>query len=297
MSARTSSILGTVLALALLVGAQGVREVATSERSRWPKVSDTPYAPSAAAAPYVTLGYRELAADLLWVRLRAYFGGDKSTAAGVRGLVDAIVAVDPQFEPAYEFAGRAISWVQGGPTLDDRLWSIGVLERGIEQFPASWKLAKLAGETYLVDLETDDPAQKTAWKTRGVELLDRAIHMPGAPRNLGTLVAYVRTELGQQERAVEGLMELIRTTDDVHTRESLINRLAEIQGASADRIFAEELRMKEIFDERHRRALPEASAEMYLLLGDPPKPYIDFADLVAEDEVLIPEDALDRVTD
>lgn len=39
---------------------------------------------------------------------------------------------------------------------------------------------------------------------------------------------------------------------------------------------------KDRFERRWQAALPEAPAEMYLLLGDAPKPYIDLGDLAAD---------------
>jgi hypothetical protein len=291
------AVAALVAALVLLAAAQGLRRVALDDRDSWPKLVDTPYAPSPSSARYVALGYGELGADLLYLRARIYFGGDDDTAEGLRGLVDAIVALDPHFYPVYEFAGRAITWVDGGMTQDDRLWSVGILERGLREFPDDWKLLKLTGETYIVDLETDDEAQRAAWNARGAELLEKAIRMPGAPRNLATLIAHVRSELGQHERAIEGLLELIRTTDNEKARKALIVKLAELQGADATKLADEERWSRERFDRARAAALPEAPVEMYLLLGDPPKPYIDFADLSAEPDLGLNEEVFEPIPD
>jgi hypothetical protein len=288
--------LALAAAFAALVGARLTRDELATQRARWPKVDQNPYAPSPATAPFVTLGYRELGADLLYVRTRVYLGG-RDTGAGLRGLVDAVVALDPHLEPIYEYAARTIGFVDDGATQDDMRWTAALLERGVREFPDSWKLTKLLGEVYVLDLETDDPAQRAAWNARGAELLERAIHMPGAPRNLGALIAQLRSQLGQHERAAEGLLELIRTTDNKQARDRLIAKYAQLQHVDAVRLADEERWMKERFDRAHQAALPEAPDEMYLLLGDPPKPYIDPADLVAEpalieDEVYepLPED-------
>ena len=273
---------GVVTALALIVSAQLVRGVAASERARWPKTVDVPSAPSPAAAPYASLGYRELAADLLWIRARAYFGGDEDVAQGFRGLIDAVVALDPTFDKPYEFAARAIGFVDGGATNDDQLWAISVLEQGMKQFPDQWKLPHLAGEIYLVELETDDPAQRAAWNEQGALLLEHAIRMPGAPRRLGTLVAHVRTQLGQQERAMRDLRELIATTDDASQRRRLIEKLAALEGSNAQRIEDEVRWERERFRAHWTGAAPEVPETFYIILGDPPKPYIDFGDLAVD---------------
>ena len=288
---------GIVLAFGLIAAAQVVRGAATRERETWPKTVEVPYAPSPAAAPYVSLGYRELAADLLWIRTRTYFGGEDDTAAGFRGLVDAVIALDPTFDRPYELAARAIGFVDGGATTDDQLWAIRVLERGMERFPDDWQLPHLAGEIYLVELETDDPAQRAAWDEQGALLLERAIRMPGAPRRLATLVASVRTQLGQQERAARDLRELIANTDDEAQRRRLAEKLAALEGANAERIADEARWERERATARWMAAAPEVPESFYLLLGDPPKPYIDFGDLAVDRALVGTEELYEPLPD
>lgn len=282
VSRTATTAAGVVAALALIAGAQLVRRAAASERASWPKTVELPYAPSPAAAPYVSLGYRELAADLFWIRTKTYFGDDQDTAAGFRGLVEAVIALDPTVERSYEFAARAIGFVDGGATQDDQLWAIRVLEQGIARFPDSWKLPHLAGEIYLVELETDDPALRAAWDEKGALLLEHAIRMPGAPRRLATLVASVRTQLGQQERAVRDLRELIATTDDPGQRRRLIEKMAALEGSNAQRIEDEVRWERERSTAAWNAAAPEVPETFYVLLGDPPRPYIDFGDLAVD---------------
>jgi hypothetical protein len=264
--------------LALLGGAR--LEHGVIER---PLGIETPWAPSQAMAPYVSLGYREAAADWFWIRLRAYVGGDHADAPGGRALLDAVLALDPDFEQVYEFAPVTVSWVDGGPTRDDLLWVAHVLDQGVERFPDRWQIFKLAGETYLLDLteKAQSDFEKAEWTEKGLALIERGLRLPGAPRNLATLVAQERTKLGQHDRAISGLIELINATDDEASRKNLQRKLADLEGADAERIIDEEDWAKEHVETAWRRALPEAPVSMYLLLGDPPKPYIDFADLAS----------------
>lgn len=283
---RTHPLVVAAFGVALMVGAQGVRRVAASQRARWPKTVETPYAPSPAAAPMVALGYRELAADLLWVRALGYFGGDDDTAEGVEGLVDAIVALDPQFWRVYEWGGRAVDWVDGGTTQADRLWAVALLEHGTLCCPDHWRIPFVAGQIYIADLETDDPHQRAAWDLRGAELLERAVRMPGAPRGAATLAAYVRTKLGQQERAVRDLKELILTTTDAAARQKLVEKLAAIEQADAADIEAELAAARERFDRDKARELPMVPDSLFVILGDNPPPYIDLAALAAPPPLL-----------
>ncbi len=281
---RREVIAGVFGGVLLLASAQAMRRAVAAQRDVWPKVVEVPYAPSPGAAPFVTLGYRELATDLLWVRVVGYFGGEDDTAEGIRGLVDAMIALDPMYARSYEWGARAVEWAEGGATQADRQWAVAMLERGYSLHPTRWKIPYLAGQIYILDLETEDPAQKSAWQARGVELIDRAVRMPGAMQGGATLAAHVRSQLGQHERAVRDLEELISSTSDAKARGKLIAKLAALRNENAQ-VLAEEFDFyRRQFLDARLRALPEADDAMYILVGEPPKPYIDLGDLAVGGE-------------
>ena len=283
--------------MALVSLGQVIGDAAAAQRAAWPALVDLPYAPSPSAAAFVTLGYREAAADLLWIRTLTYFGGEEDTAAGLRGLVDAVVALDPGFAKPYEWAPKAIPVVDGGVTQADQRWAADLTERGLLRQPDRWQLLKTAGEIYLLELESDDPAQQAAWRDRGATLLDKAIRMPGAPRNLATLVAHVRSELGQHERAVNDLRELILTTGNAAARQRLIAKLAKLENTDADRLADELAWQRERFERAWRTDHREIPGGMYLLLGRPPPGYIDFESLAAPPSLFADEEPLEPLTD
>jgi len=195
-----AGLLVTVAAVAAIGGARFAREAA-GERA---DVAAEPYAPSPTSAPLVTLGFREVAADLLWIRLTGYFGGPDSTSNGVASLVEAIVALDPTYHRPYEYGARAITIALSGVDQTSYLRALKVLERGIAEFPADWKLPYLAGQIYTQDLVTDDPKLRREWDERGTLLTESAIRKPGAPQQAATWVAFMRTKLGQRDRGEVG---------------------------------------------------------------------------------------------
>jgi len=152
-------IAGVALALAALAGARVAREAVGSRDD----VVDEPYAPSPSSAPIVFLGYREVFADLLWIRLTGYFGGRQSTANGVASLAEAVVALDPKFRRVYDYSANAMTIAHEGVDQTTYLRAIALLERGIVEFPDDWKIPFLAGQIYTQDLQTTDPAQRRAW--------------------------------------------------------------------------------------------------------------------------------------
>lgn len=287
MGVKHGTAAGLAVGVALLVGAQLVRREVEAARARWPETVDTPYAPSPAATPYVALGYTELAADLFWIRTRIYVGSPDDTADGVRGLVEAVVAADPSMVRAYELGATWIQWVDGGHTVEDLVWSVDLLERAMTRFPDRWQLPYQAGQIYVLDLlEHEDDPRHAAWRERGLELLEHAIRTPGAPQDLATRIAHERTQMGQLDRAARDLEELILTTHDAATRQKLVDKLAELRDESAEALADEAEAAIAALRRAHRAALPETPVEMYLLLGDPPTPYIDFAELAVERELV-----------
>jgi len=58
------------------------------------------------------------------------------------------------------------------------------------------------------------------------------VRVPGAPKNMATLAAHLRTKLGQREQAIRDLRELILYTSDPAQRDKLIKKAAGIKSGS-----------------------------------------------------------------
>lgn len=273
-------------ALASVLGARTLGAQANQTRAEWPKSIDLPFAPSAGSAPYVSLGYREMLADLLWIRAIGYVGGDDDRAAGTRALVEAIVALDPRFERVYPFTGAALSAMGTEPSQDDLLASIRLLERGMQEFPENCKLPLLAGQVYTVELESDDPEQVARWQLEGVRYLERAVRIKGCPRDVATFAAHLRTKLGQRDKAVRDLRELILYTDNPKQRQALIEKLAELEEGDAAAIAYELEVEKKRFESEWLANRPEVPPTMYLLLGPPLSPSFRLEDLAVDRDLI-----------
>ncbi len=288
-----AAVLTAAVVLAALVAARLAREAAEAEAPR--VLSDEPYAPAPDTAPLVTLGYRELAADLLFLRLKGYFGGSESTANGVASLVEAIAALDPQFHRIYEWGARAITLASRGVDNPAFLRAIAVLDAGSRQFPDDWKLPYLAGEIYTQDLQTPDPAQRRAWDERGTLLTESAIRKPNAPIEAATWAATMRTRLGQHQRAVDGLREMLLTTSDEAARARLLAKLAELEHDTAGELASELQEARHRFESAWNAARPAVPASMYLLLGPPLSPSFDLADLATGGRDLVGTQDIERL--
>jgi hypothetical protein len=286
------SVIAGALAVVAVIGARFTREAADELAPQ--VIADEPYAPAPGTAPLVTLGYRELGADLLFLRLKGYFGGAENTANGVASLVESITALDPQYHRIYEWGARAITMAAHGVDNAALLRAIAVLDAGAQQFPTDWKLPYLAGEIYSQDLQTKDPAERRAWDERATLLTESAIRKPNAPAEAATWAATMRTRLGQHQRAVDGLREMLLVTDDEQVRARLLDKLAQLENASANELAADLLDARRRFEAEWLAARPAVPPTMYLLIGPHPSPSFDLADLATGGRDLVGTQPIDR---
>jgi len=294
---RVKSLAIAALGVAALAGARLAREAAVEQNVV--AVEEPPYAPSPRLSPFVSLGYRELFADLLWVRLRGYFGGEQSTAAGVADLAMAVAASDPHFRPVYEKGALAITADRGNIDNVALRRALDLLDQGMRTYPDDWKLPLLAGQIYLIDMKTSDPAERRAWDEKGALLLESAVRKPSAPQTAATIAATVRTKLGQQERAVQNLRELAITTTNEESRKSLLLKIAELENTDVDAITIEIDADRRAFEKRWQAERPAISATNYVVIGPRLAPGFDLGDLATGGRDLIeaPPEELPPLTD
>lgn len=280
--------LPAVAALVAVAGIAGARVAREAAEARAPRFyAEEPYAPAPDSAPMVTLGYREVFADLFFLRLKGYFGSEDNTAAGIANLVSAIVALDPQYYRTYEWGARAITLARRGVDNAAYLRAVEILDAGARQFPKDWKLPYLAGQIYAQDLQTKDPAQRRAWDERATLLTESAIRKPSAPAEAATWAATMRSRLGQHQRAVDGLREMLLVTSDDQARARLLAKLAELESGSANELAGDLLEARRRFEAEWLAARPAVPATMYILLGPRRSLRFDLGDLATGGRDLI----------
>lgn len=235
---------------------------------------DAPFAPSPRAAPFVAVGYRELAADLLYVRMLSYFNGDDSSGPVVADLTDAIIELDPKFQRAYDRGANAMTLAHRNVNQPVFLRAIHVLERGMAEFPNDWTFPYVAAQIYAQDLQTTDPAQRRAWDERGVLLMESASRKPNAPASSASWAAMLRTKLGEQERAVASIQEALLITDNPATRKRLLETLEQIEAKNADQLIVEVFEQRRKFEHEWKKNRPLMRPTMYLLIGS--RLHLDF---------------------
>ncbi len=99
-------------------------------------------------------GFEHLAADIYWLRTVQYFGGERVFAKDKRfdllyPLIEITTTLDPRMEIAYRygavFLAEPFPIGAGRPDL-----GVAVLERGVRNNPASWRLHQELGFFHFV---------------------------------------------------------------------------------------------------------------------------------------------------
>ena len=103
-----------------------------------PTLHQITYLPEGKYLRIASLGFRELAADLLWLQVIQVMGQRKLSKDDGHWLylaVDRLTALDPKFVRAYEAGSLALCTLVVLPEESNRL-----LEKGMHHNPQEWKL-------------------------------------------------------------------------------------------------------------------------------------------------------------
>jgi len=138
-------------------------------------------------------GFEGLAADVYWLRTVQYFGGQRLFASNkrfelLRPLIDITTTLDPRLEMAYRYGAIFLS--EPSPLGAGRpREGIEVLEEGVRNLPASWRLRQDLGFFHYIYLHDS---------VRAAAVLNEAADLPGAAFWLRTLAADLLAKSGDR---------------------------------------------------------------------------------------------------
>lgn len=200
----------------------------------------TPYEPSTPTlwlhsgplARRLALGFRNLAADVYWMRAVVYYGGQRLISGRqhpgappganfelLYPLLDLVTTLDPHFKVAYRFGAIFLTEAYpSGPGRPDL--AIALLERAIASDAARWEYMEDIGFVYYWWLQ--DYGNAAAW-------FKRASEQPGAPSWMAPLAATTLAE-GGDRRSSRFLWTQIRDSTDIDwVRSTAIRRLQQLE--------------------------------------------------------------------
>lgn len=273
---------GLVLTVAALVAVSGFahRQVL----ARRPPAADIEIhvaKPTPAAARLMSLSHNELLADLYWIKTLVYYGDGLVANHGmpdVESLVALINRLDPQFRKPYQWGSFATTYRTQNATQAEFESSVAILRRGVAAFPRDWELAWQLGLRLFLDLKPSDPLERRRLQDEGAMYIERAMRLPKAPSDLPILAATLRTKLGQKDRALRELREMILITEDDAARQKLETQYAGLASETASTAIGDHARD---LDASWKRDIPYVSRSTYLILGPPPPRVLDLESLTA----------------
>ncbi len=177
-------------------------------------VSPTPYLED------FTFGYKELVADLLWLRTvqdidhceRILKPNEVCTNSWVYKMVNKVTDLSPHFRIIYATAPLLLAI-----TVNDTPGAVAILERGLKYFPNDWPI--LYRGAYLYVFEVGD-------KVKAAEYFVRA-QKNGAPDWLASYATRLYTEAGRLEMAEQLVRDYEKTGIPPELLQRMRDRLTE----------------------------------------------------------------------
>ena len=173
-----------------------------------PYLHERLYLPSGKFLEQLSLGYREIVADVVWLSAVQYYGDFRKGNHDLkyfRGLIDITTTLDPHFVFAYLFGALVVSEDVGA--FDE---GIDILKRGMACNPTSWQLPFEIGFLNFVH------RRDTRMAARYFELASR---MPGAPEYAERFAAFVYSRAGDNASSIRLWEEYKKHTDDPFLKE------------------------------------------------------------------------------
>lgn len=203
-----------VLLLAAQVGLQRSFEAAYPRRD----LEQLLYLPSGRHTKALTLGFSNLAADVLWIKAIGYFGGHALTDREypwLHHILDQITTIDPSFSYPYLFGGITLSVER--ESSDE---AIALLAKGMSRYPGDWRYPFYIGFSYFYNINDPD---------RAALFMRYAASLPGSPEYLPHLAASLLAESGRLEAAIRFLETMAEGTREEWAREKIRHKIKELR--------------------------------------------------------------------
>ncbi len=218
MKRTAPALLTVVLLVGMLVSAGVLTALAArADRIDAPKIALDPIL-SPHQFRLLFQGMGPALADVYWIRAISTAGAALESPGGtvrLYQLLERVVAIDPQFEPAYQYGALLLSVRGDRPDLGDKL-----LHAAEQRFPDNWEYPFYLGFNrfyYAADF------------LAAADYFERAATLPGAPDYFAALAPRFRDQQHNQATARDLLRRLIRISDDPVIKQRLERRMAELQ--------------------------------------------------------------------
>jgi tetratricopeptide (TPR) repeat protein len=220
-------VIPVIVLFALTLGMMGLFRVVEHQRPAAARAAELSYLPNGDYLKVAVLGYRQLVADLIWLKILQHVGIRELATDGylwAYHAADVVTDLDPQFVFAYQSIGTVLSISAGRPSE-----AVALLAKGMRHNPDAWVLPFVLG--YISYFDLHDP-------TAAAQYFRAASVLPGAPPYLPQLATKMTVKAGDPEVALEFLQRLYQQVKDERVREGLTERIKEVS-AERDRRWLE----------------------------------------------------------
>lgn len=172
------------------------------------------YLPNKDAIKYVTFGYNNFLADILWFTTINYFGKHYVKDKDYRWLYyicDLITSIDSKAKHVYQFGSTMLAWEQKSPEH-----AVDLLTKAISVFPEDWNFYYLRGFLTMYFLQD---------KKSAAEDFLTASKLPGVHPIVITLASRQLENDKDSQTAIAFLQQMLRDNTDPTMRSALENRL------------------------------------------------------------------------
>jgi hypothetical protein len=271
---------GAVAVLLLFTGAAGVAKTQPGLAKTVHEVkegADIFALPPPEQLHTAVLGWDAAAVDLLWAKLLVEYGGHFSEHrefTDIPRYFDAILALEPAYEPLYGFADTMLAYRPLQGTEADVRMARAYLERGLRERPDDYKLWLRYGQfiAFVAPSFFNNDAEKATWRKEGATAIGRAVELGADPED-ALSAASMLTAAGSTREAVRYLEHAYAFTEhpSMHEIHDAIGRRLAALEAIATRNAADEA--GRIVNDRWQNELPVLSRDRYILLGPVPDPF------------------------
>jgi tetratricopeptide (TPR) repeat protein len=166
---------------------------------------------------HLNLGYRNLAATLLWFQANAYYGsqGKKTNYAFLADLFRQIISLNPKLEPVYYMAASIFPWNTNTTQL-----SRPFMQKAMIEFPNDWRWAYYRGfNSYWFEHNYKQAAH----------YFELSANKPNAPALVSSLAARMHAKTNNIDTAINFLERLLQNKNDSNTHLTLMRQYKQLQ--------------------------------------------------------------------
>lgn len=170
-------------------------------------VEELMYFPTGNLLKKLVLGYDELVADLVWLRMIQYYGQHRQSDKRydyLAHILDVLTDLDPRFIHAYTFGALLLTDDAKNPAR-----GLAILEKGASYNPQDWRLPFMSGFINYVFLADYD---------RAASYFMRASSLPDSPDFTKRFAAFIYDRAGKIELSLELWYNLYRRTQNEYER-------------------------------------------------------------------------------